>query len=107
MAVCNPHIRAMVGVNAVGVGNIQIVQNADRVNAHIVTARGVKCPKRRVRNGDIAHGDVVAFLNVNHRRARIKIARNIVLIFSFYETVPVCVNYALTRNRATVRLKAI
>ena len=107
MAICNAHICAMVGVNAVGVGNIQIVQNADSVNTHIVTACGVECPKRCVRNRDIAHGDVVAFFNINHRRTRVKIARDIVFIFSFHETVPVCVNHALTRNRATVRFKTV
>ena len=103
----NADVRAVVGVNAVGVRNVQIVENADFGNQHIVAARRVQCPKRRVGYSNVLKRNVVAFFHINDSRARIKIAGHIILVLAFYKAVAVCVNHTFAGYRTAVRFKAV
>lgn len=50
----NAHIRAVIGVDAVGIRDVQVIENADLRDQHIVAPCRVQRPERRIGNGDIA-----------------------------------------------------
>ena len=107
MAAQNSYIAAMVGVNTVGICNIQIVENTNSVNKHIIASGRMKSPKRSVDNRKLLKCNMIAFFNINNGRTRVKITRYIVLVLALNKSVTVCVNSTLTAYCTIISLISI
>ena len=69
MAVADPHIAAVVRVNAIAVDHFQVIQNADAIDQHILAADQMHGPERTAGQGDIADGQMAHTLHQQHRDA--------------------------------------
>ena len=65
MTAQNAHIGRVVGVDTVRVCHVQIVQNANLRDQHVVTARRMQGPEGRVLHDHIGEGNVVAVLDID------------------------------------------
>ena len=69
MAVADPHIAAVVRVNAIAVDHFQVIQNADAIDQHILAADQMHGPERTAGQGDIADGQMAHTLHQQRRDA--------------------------------------
>lgn len=71
MAIADSNIAAVIGVNAVAVGNVETVKNGDAVNNDIGATGEVTSPLGGITNGDIHNPNLVAPEKADDARAKV------------------------------------
>ena len=66
------------------------------LDENVIAAGRMQRPEGNVAHGKIAECDVVGVLDINGRRARIKIACNVVLAYLLYKCKCIAVNNAIS-----------
>ena len=107
MTAQNTHIGRVVGVDAVRVCHVQIVQNANLRDQHVVAARRVQGPEGRVLHDHIGEGNVVAVLDIDQGRTGIKITGDVIGANALDKGVSVAVDGARAGNRDIVRVLGV
>ena len=103
MAVGDAHIARMVDVDAVAIAYLQVVEQVDAVDHHIVASHEMHGPIGSLANGDVAQVDLLAAVKREHMGTRIERGNGFQLVgvaeLSTHESHSVAINGSPARER--------
>ena len=86
----------MIRVDAIGVGYIQVIENPDSGNQHIITAGRMQSPERCISHDHTGERNVIAVFHIDQSWSRIEITGHIIRTYLLYKGIGIAVDGACT-----------